>query len=168
MRARRRRPDTVERAGAVEDMAASLEVLAGALAQLDPVDEGADQLVRLGSRHFLSPRLRPVRLAVQVENVSARGGAPVPGVRLHVPGLGFQVKIGHRGVEPQRKCPLLTAAAAFRPMRHDLLAPQRELRDVLSSKVLKLESELVADLRCRSIETLDDFWYALAEPCGSV
>ncbi|MFG2948316.1 barstar family protein [Streptomyces adustus] len=30
----------------------------------------------------------------------------------------------------------------------------------------KTESELVVDLRGRSIETLDDFWDAVAEPCG--
>ncbi|MDA5279926.1 barstar family protein [Streptomyces sp. Isolate_45] len=30
----------------------------------------------------------------------------------------------------------------------------------------KTESELVVDLRGRSIETLDSFWDAVAEPCG--
>ncbi|MGW6876056.1 barstar family protein [Streptomyces xanthophaeus] len=30
----------------------------------------------------------------------------------------------------------------------------------------KTESELVVDLRERSIETLDDFWDAVTEPCG--
>ncbi|MFJ7046312.1 barstar family protein [Streptomyces sp. NPDC101112] len=30
----------------------------------------------------------------------------------------------------------------------------------------KTESQLVVDLRGRSIETLDDFWDAVAEPCG--
>ena len=32
--------------------------------------------------------------------------------------------------------------------------------------VVKTESPLVVDLRGRSIETLDDFWDAVAEPCG--
>ncbi|MDN3250816.1 MULTISPECIES: barstar family protein [unclassified Streptomyces] len=30
----------------------------------------------------------------------------------------------------------------------------------------KTETELEVDLRGRSIETLDDFWDAVAEPCG--
>ncbi|MFD5006233.1 barstar family protein [Streptomyces mutabilis] len=30
----------------------------------------------------------------------------------------------------------------------------------------RIESELVVDLRGRPIETLDDFWDAVAEPCG--
>jgi hypothetical protein len=30
----------------------------------------------------------------------------------------------------------------------------------------KTETELVVDLRGRSIETLDNFWDAVAEPCG--
>ncbi|MFD5477562.1 barstar family protein [Streptomyces hawaiiensis] len=30
----------------------------------------------------------------------------------------------------------------------------------------KTESELVVDLRGQSIETLDDFWDAVTEPCG--
>ncbi|MEW1994297.1 barstar family protein [Streptomyces coelicoflavus] len=30
----------------------------------------------------------------------------------------------------------------------------------------KTETELEVDLRGRSIETLDDFWDAIAEPCG--
>ncbi|MFF4043680.1 barstar family protein [Streptomyces sp. NPDC001816] len=30
----------------------------------------------------------------------------------------------------------------------------------------KTESELVVDLRGRSMETLDDFWDAVSEPCG--
>lgn len=32
--------------------------------------------------------------------------------------------------------------------------------------VKRTESELVVDLRGRSIETLADFWDAVAEPCG--
>ncbi|GHI20499.1 hypothetical protein Shyd_18700 [Streptomyces hydrogenans] len=69
--------------------------------------------------------------------------------RLHeaagVPGLGFQVEPGYRGVEPRGKGSLLAAAAAFQQVRHDLLPPQQELREALALEGVAAGADRAAD-----------------------